>query len=130
MLDETQATIYINGKPFPSPKRGLNFVVSTMVSSGRNALGEVVGQRIGRDQYKVDTLVWPILDAQTWSEMLKEFDQFFVTVKFPDMVNNRWQTKKMYPGDRSAQPFEVDGEGFPVKYQECKVNLVDCGVMD
>ena len=75
------ATIYVNGKPFPSPKRGLRFVISTMVSAARNANGEVVGQKIGRDQNKLDALVWPILDAKTWSEVLKEFEKFYVTVK-------------------------------------------------
>lgn len=124
------ATIYVNGKPFPSPKRGLNFVVSTMVSSARNANGEVVGQKIGRDQNKLDALVWPILDAETWSAMLREFDQFFVTVRFPDMVTNQWKTLKMYPGDRSAEPYMVDDDGFPAKYINCKVNLIDCGVID
>jgi len=124
------ATIYVNGKAFPSPKRGLNFVVSTIVSSSRNANGEVVGQKIGRDQNKLDALVWPILDAETWSSMLQEFDQFFVVVKFPDMVSNQWRTVKMYPGDRSAEPYMVDDDGFPTKYINCKVNLVDCGVID
>lgn len=130
MLDERQATIYVNGKAFPSPKRGLNFVVTTMVTSTRNALGEVVGQKVGRDQNKLDALVWPVLDAQTWSEMLKEFNNFFVVVKFPDMVTNEWRTLKMYPGDRTAEPYEVDKNGFPTKYINCKVNLIDCGVIE
>lgn len=121
------AILYINGKPFPYPAHGLNFVVSTMVNASRNALGAMVGQKIGRDQHKIDALVWSVLDAATWAEMLKEFDQFYVLVKFPDMVNNQWRTLKMYPGDRSAQPFTLNGEGFPIKYQQCKVNIIDCG---
>lgn len=126
----TQATIYVNGKPFPSPKRGLRFVVTTMVSSSRNALGEVVGQKVGRDQYKIDVLVWPILDAKTWAAILQEFSSFFVIVKFPDMVTNEWVTLKMYPGDRSAEPYEVNENGFPIRYLNCKVNIIDCGVID
>lgn len=125
-----QPTIYVNGKPFPSPGRGLSLVVSTMVNSSRNGYGEVVGQKIGRDQNKIDALIWPILDAKTWSEILQEFNQFFVTVKFPDMVANEWRTLKMYPGDRSAEVFEVNAEGFPTKYKNCKVNLIDCGVIE
>ena len=39
--------IFINGKEFPSPDRGLEFLVATFVSSGKNANGEFVGQRIG-----------------------------------------------------------------------------------
>lgn len=129
-MQESIPTIYVNGKPFPSPKRGLEFIISTMVSSGKNAYGEMVGQKVGRDQNKLNSLVWPMLDAETWSEMLREFDNFFVVVKFPNMVTNRWTTLKMYPGDRSAQPYEVDGSGFPVRYQNCKVNIIDCGVID
>lgn len=125
-----QATIYVNGKSFPSPKRGLRLVVTTMVSSSRNALGEVVGQKVGRDQYKIDALVWPILDAKTWAAILQEFSSFFVIVKFPDMVSNEWVTLKMYPGDRSAEPYEVDDNGFPTRYLNCKVNIIDCGVID
>lgn len=124
------ATIYVNGKAFPFPKRGLNFIVSTNMSGGRNALGEVIGQKVGRDQNKINNLVWPILDAQTWADMLQEFEQFFVTVKFPDMVTNEWRTLLMYPGDRSAEPYEVNEEGFPTKYINCKVNIIDCGVIE
>lgn len=125
------ATIYVNEKPFPSPKRGLAFLVTTNVSATRNALGEFIGQKVGRDQHKLNNLEWPVLDAQTWSAMLQEFDaSFVVTVRYPDMVNNKWTTRLMYPGDRSAEPYEVDEEGFPVKYINCKVNLIDCGVIE
>ena len=123
-------TIYVNGKPFPSPKRGLDFIVATMVSAGKNAYGEFIGQKVGRDQYKLSSLEWPVLDAATWASMLQEVDKFVVTVKFPDMVRNDWRTLKMYPSDRSAKPYEVNEEGFPTKYINCKVNLIDCGVID
>lgn len=122
------ATIYINGKEVPYPKRGLKFITTTTVSSARNANAEVVGQKIGRDQYKLDTLEWPYLDAKTWSDILKELDKFFVTVKFPDQVNNEWRSLLMYPGDRSAEPYWVDKNGMPTAYINCKVNLIDCGV--
>lgn len=123
------AVIYINNKPFPYPKRGLGFAVSTMVVSTRNANGEVVGQRIGRDQYEIDSLEWPILDAKTWSDILKEFNNYYVTIKFPDMVSNSWRTCKMFPADRSAEPYEVDNNGFPIRYANCKVSIADCGVI-
>nr|DAF78372.1 MAG TPA: hypothetical protein [Caudoviricetes sp.] len=124
------ATIYINGKAFPSPQRGFKIIVTTTVNSGRNANAEVVGQKIGRDQYKVDSLVWPWLDAKTWSDMLKEFDKFFVTARFPDPVNNEWITLRVYPGDRTAEPYWADKNGFPTHYTDCKVNIIDCGVIE
>lgn len=123
--------IYINGKEYPAPDRGLSFVVATNVSEGKNALGEFVGQRVGRDQYKIDGLQWKFLPADTWSAILQEFEQFVVIAKIPDMVRNDWITIRMYPGNRSALPYAVDPEtGLPVMYADCKVNLIDCGVMD
>lgn len=122
------AIITINGKEFPAPQRGLEFIVSTNVNSGRNANGEVIGQVVGRNQNKANNLVWPFLDAQTWAEMLQEFDDFFVIATIPDMVHNTWQTIKMYPGDRSAEPYWIDSvTKLPTHYINCKVNIIDCG---
>lgn len=122
------AIITINGKEFPAPQRGLEFIVSTNVNSGRNANGEVIGQVVGRNQNKANNLVWPFLDAQTWAEMLQEFDDFFVIATIPDMVHNTWQTIKMYPGDRSAEPYWIDPvTKLPTHYINCKVNIIDCG---
>ena len=120
--------IRVNGKPFPAPKRYPNMVVTTAVDSARNANNKVVGQKIGRDNYKVDNLEWPYLDAATWSAMLKEFDKnFFVTVQFWDMVNNNWRTLTMYPGNRTADVFKIDSQGRPTHYLNCKVNIIDAG---
>ncbi len=122
--------IMVNGKSFPSPDRGLNFEVATMVNGGKNASGEFVGQKVGRDQYKINNLQWFLLDAATWSSILKEFNRFTVTVKFPDMVNNKWTTLLMYPGNRTAEPLELsEATGLPVSYKNCKVNIIDCGVV-
>ena len=48
------AVITINGREFPAPDVGGNLVVATNVRSGKNANGEFVGQKVGRDQYKFD----------------------------------------------------------------------------
>jgi hypothetical protein len=106
-------------------------VVVTTVTAGRNANNEVVGQKVGRDQYKLDNLFWPHLSAFTWSSMLKEFAKFKVSVTFPDMVNNTWITLWMYPGDRTATVFKVDSEtGLPTEYLNCKCNVIDFGISD
>ena len=97
------------------------------MNKGKNALGEFVGQRVGRDQDKIDGLQWSYLDAATWSSILKEFEEFVVTVTFPDMKNNCWKTERMYPGNRTAKVWEENAEGLPTMYKDCKVNLVDCG---
>lgn len=119
--------ITINGKPFPFPKRGLGVTVSTIVNSGRAANGRVIAQRIGRDQQKLNNTVWPYLDAKTWSEMLQEFEKFDLEVSYPDPVTNNWVTRKMYPGDRSAEPYMLDENGMPTFYINCSCNLIDRG---
>lgn len=119
--------IQINGKPFPAPKRYPGMVVTTAVDAARNANNKVVGNKIGRDNYKIDKLEWAYLDAKTWSAMLKEFKEFFVTVRFWDMVENNWETLTMYPGDRTADVFKIDKDGRPTHYINCKVNIIDTG---
>ncbi len=57
--------IFINGHPYKSYDIGPGLTVSTNVSDGRNALGEFVGQRIGRDQDKIDGLAWTMLMQQS-----------------------------------------------------------------
>lgn len=118
---------YINGKPFPSPKRFPQIAVTTTVNGSRNANNKVIGQKVGRDNYKISNIEWPLLDAATWSEMLKELDKFFVTLRFPDMVNNCWRELTIYPGDRTADIYDIDDTGFPTRYMNCKVNFVDAG---
>lgn len=120
--------ITVNGKQFPQPHRGLELIDVTLVDSARNANGVVVGQVIGRRQQKINNLEWVYLTAEEWSAMLKEFNNFYVTVSYPDMVNNTWTTRKMYPGDRSATPFHLDEKtGLPKDYINCKVNIIDVG---
>lgn len=122
------AFIKINGHVYPQPRRGLNLMVATIVDSARNSNAVMVGQVVGREQQKINALEWGYLTAGQWSELLKEFKNFYVTVSYPDMVNNKWTTRKMYPGDRTATPFHLDETtGLPKDYINCKVNLIDCG---
>ena len=121
------AFLTVNGYDFPPPKRGVTPTVTTLVDAGRNANGTVVGQKIGRDQYKIDGLEFPWLSAAEWSRILSVLDNFFVMVNFPDPVSNSRRTLKMYCGDRTAQPYWADSNGHPTWYRNCKVNLIDCG---
>lgn len=124
------AVLTINGREFPAPDIGGTLIVATNVSDGKNAKGEFIGQRVGRDQYKFDNLQWKFLSAETWAAILQEFEKFVVTARIPDMVHNRFMTIRMYPGNRSATPVEFDSNGLPTMYRDCKVNIVDCGVIE
>lgn len=117
----------INGYELPTPKRGVHVIVTTVVDAGRNANGAVVGQRVGRDQYKIDGLEWPWFTAEQWEHILNILSGFFVNVTFIDPVTNSPKTIKMYPGDRDAEPYWVDKNGTPTHYTNCKFNLIDCG---
>ena len=120
--------IKVNGKTWPAPKYYPNMVVTTAVDGTRNANNKVVGQKIGRDNYKIDNLEWPYLDAATWSSMLQEFDKnFYSTVEFWDVVNNKKRTLTMYCSDRTADVFKTDRTGRPIAYINCKMNLIDAG---
>ncbi|MDR2044912.1 MAG: hypothetical protein LBQ15_11240 [Clostridium sp.] len=121
------AYLAINGYELPPPKRGVQPIVTTIVDAGRNANGAVVGQRVGRDQYKIDGLEWPWLTAQQWSQILSALSGFFVFVTFHDPVGNSQKTVKMYCGDRSAEPYWTNDSGKPTHYRNCKVNLIDTG---
>ena len=119
--------LIINNTKIPAPDVGTNLTVATNVDAGKNANGTFVGQKVGRDQYKIDSLQWSFLTASEWSSILRLFDNFRVMARFPDMVNNRFITLMLYPGNRSAVPIEWDDEGGPTMYNSCKVNLRDCG---
>lgn len=120
--------IYINGIPFPPPKMGMSYTVTTTVDSSRNANAQVIGNKVGRDQIKLDNLEWPILDAHTWGKALREFRKFKLDVKYYDPVEEKFITRKFYPGDRSFILHKVDkNTGIPLEYRECKCNLIDMG---
>lgn len=119
--------ISINGVELPSPKRGVTPTIATVISEGRNANAAVVGQKVGRDQYKLDNLVWPWLSANQWSKILKLLDNFQVDVTFTDPKTKQRITLLMYCGNRTANPYYLDSSGNPTYYRDCKVNLIDMG---
>lgn len=121
------AYIEINGYALPPAKRGVKIVVTTVVDAGRDANGAVVGQRVGRDQYKIDGLEWPWLTASQWERILSLLEDFFVYVTFYDPTTNAKKTIKMYCGDRTGEPYWIDIDGKPTHYRDCKFNLIDIG---
>lgn len=100
----------------------------TMVSEGRNANGIFIGQRVGRDQSKVE-LEWGRMPARTWAELLQIFTATFVNpVTYYDMAAGQMVTRQMYVSDRSAQPHKIDAAtGIWLEAKNCKLNLVDTG---
>lgn len=120
--------IAINGTSLPVPKRGLTEVISTNVEDGRNALGEMVGERIGRDIYKLDNIEWVWLTKAQWQSILQLVKGFKFSVTFPDALNGGFVTKTMYCGDRSCEPYYINSNGDFTFYRSCKMNLIDVGL--
>lgn len=119
----------VGGRPFPYPNKesGLQTQV-TMVSEGINADGVYIGQRIGRDQSRVE-LEWSRMPAQTWAELLQIFAASYVNpVTYYDMAAGKLVTRQMIVSDRSAQPYKIDpATGVWREAKNCKLNLVDTG---
>ena len=120
----------VNGYDWPCPRRGFSWTISTTVNSGRNASNAVIGQRVGRDLYKLDNMEWVGLTPKTRKMMLDSLKPFYVPVTFEDMTNpGHAITITMYPGDRSGKPLFVDRLTHLVLQDETfAVNLIDAGL--
>lgn len=121
----------INGVEVPCPSTGLEIIISTAVNSGRNANAEVIAEKLGRDSMKYNNLRWAWLTAEQWSTILNLFDNFFVVAKVWDARKMDFINIKMYPGDRSAEVYWIDKTTKrPINFRECKVNIIDCGILE
>ena len=122
----------INGEYIPAPKRGLKFLLSTTVNSGRNANNEMIGERVGRDVMKADSVVWPKLTPEEWAHILNLMSDFYFTASMPDPLHpGEWVTHKCYCGDRGGEPYYIDeNSGLPTLYINCTANIIDCGILE
>ncbi len=126
------ALLEINDVPVPVPIRGLTEVVSTNVNSGRNAEGELVGEKVGRDIYKLDNMEWRWLTKDQWAQILQLVGNFKFKAKFPDVTQGegRFCTHLCYCGDRHAEPYYINSNGDFTFYRSCKMNIIDCGKLN
>ena len=122
------AVININGMDFPCPTN-LQYIISDAVNNGRNAVAEMIGEKVGRTQIKIDSLEWKWLTADQVTELLQVFSNFFVMVKFYSILHGDWVTLKMYPGDRTIEPYYNYVDGKPTRILSFKVNIIDCGIL-
>jgi hypothetical protein len=112
--------------PFASNESGTQ-TIATMVNQARTADGIVRGSVIAKAN-KVE-LKWAALSPEVWSDICTFFDKhFYFNATYYDMQTNSMQTKTMYVGDRSAQPFLMDGiTGKPKYYLNCEANIIGVG---
>ena len=124
------ALLTINGTPVPVPIRGLTEEVSTNVNSGRNANGELVGEKVGRDIYKLNNMEWRWLTKAQWAQICTLVGNFKFTATFPDAVNGGFCTHLCYCGNRTCEPYYINDQGDFTFYKSCKMNIIDCGLIN
>ena len=118
----------VNGYDYPCPRYGFQYMISTVVDTDRNVNGAVVGQKIGRDLYKLDGLQWVGLYPEQRRMILRSLEPFFVPVTFEDFRTGKPVTITMYPGDRTGKPLFADKITHMVTLDELlSFHLIDCG---
>jgi len=123
------ALVSIGSFEFPTPSTYTG-LTATIVDSGRNASGVVIGTVIRNDVAKVE-LSWRYLTVQQWAAILRQFDpslggSFYRNVTFYDQVRNAWITRRMYVSDRTSSGLHMlDKNGSPQGWTGCKLSLVE-----
>lgn len=119
------ALVSIGGFNFPEPST-YNATTSTIVDSGRNVEGRVVGAVVRHDVAKIE-LSWKYLTAQQWARVLSLFtNSFYNEVRFLNQATNTWQTRTMYVSDRNAAGWRRDPQtGEMLGYTGCQLSLVE-----
>lgn len=123
------AFLNVNGYDFPPPMRGFQYTISTTVNAGRNANNAVIGQRVGRDLIKLESMQWVGLSPEMRRMMLSALEPYYVPVTFEDYRTGRPITITMYPGDRKGKPLFVDQITHMITKDETfSFNLIDAGL--
>ncbi len=124
-----RALISINGYDLPEPST-YKGNTSTLVNSGRNLQGLVIGAVIRDDIGKVE-VTWNYLTVEQWANINKLFKKsaggdFITSVTFFDQTIGDWTTRDMYVSDRSAGAWRRDPKtGELLGWTNCKLNLIE-----
>ena len=113
---------------FPEPST-YSATTSTVVDSGRNVQGYVIGAVIRDDIAKVE-MTWSFISASDWASILSKFSSsrggsFYNNVTFYCQDTNTWETRQMYVSDRTAQVFIRNKDGSIKGYQSASLSLVE-----
>ena len=124
-----KALVSVGGFDFPEPST-YSGNTSTLVDSGRNVEGKMVGSVIRDDISKVE-LTWRYLTVEQWARILQCFtgkDKFVNDVIFFDQSKGDWVStpKKMYVNDRKAGMFRRDPDtGEVLGWKDCALSLIE-----
>ena len=119
------ALVTVAGVELPEPSE-YSANTSTIVDSGRNVQGVVVGSIIRSDVAKVE-LKWRYLTAQQWASVLSLFtNNFYNSVTFFNQATASYTTRQMYVSDRAAGMWRRHPEtGAVMGFTNCALSLVE-----
>ena len=119
------ALVTVNGTALPEPST-YNATTSTIVDSGRNVAGKVVGAVVRHDVAKIE-LTWRYLTAAQWAAVIKPFTtDFKCKVKFFNQATASYTERTMYVSDRTAGMFRRDPQtGAVLGFTSCALSLVE-----
>lgn len=120
-----EALVTIGGYELPEPS-SYNAITSTIVDSGRNVEGKVVGSVVRHDVAKIE-LSWKYLTAEQWADILSKFTySFYNEVRFINQATNNYDVRTMYVSDRNAGMWRRHPEtGKVMGYTGCSLSLVE-----
>ena len=119
------ALVTVSGVALPEPSE-YSGNTSTIVDSGRNVSGYVIGSVVRHDVAKVE-LKWRYLTAAQWASVLSLFTHnFYNSVTFFNQATGSYTTRQMYVSDRKAGMWRRHPEtGEIMGWTGCSLSLVE-----
>ena len=119
------ALVTVAGTELPTPSE-YQANTSTLVDSGRNVEGKVIGSVVRHDVAKIE-IKWRYLTAAQWASILSLFtNNFYNSVRFLNQATNSYETRDFYVGDRKGGIFRLDPKtGEVLGYVDCGFSLVE-----
>lgn len=120
-----EALVTVNGKALPEPST-YDATTATIVDSGRNVAGEVIGTVVRSDVAKIE-ISWRYLTAQQWADVIGPFtSNFGCSVRFFNQATAAYTTRTMYVSDRTASMFRRHpATGEVMGFTDCSLSLVE-----
>ena len=120
-----KALVTVSGVALPEPSE-YSGNTSTIVDSGRNVSGYVIGSVVRHDVAKVE-LKWRYLTAAQWASVLSLFTHnFYNNVTFFNQATGGYTTRQMYVSDRKAGMWRRHPEtGEVMGWTDCSLSLVE-----
>ena len=117
--------VTVNGVALPEPSE-YKALTSTIVDSGRNISGYVIGSVVRSDVAKIE-LSWKYLTAEQWASVIGPFtENFYCTVRFFNQATAAYTTREMYVSDRDAGMWRRDPKtGEVMGWTGCSLSLVE-----